>query len=77
MRRLQSWTKLSTHGTTILGVAMIALVWGTIAFHLRVVERTTVQAAFQDSANLARAFEEQITRTIRGIDSTLLVLPRP
>ena len=74
MRRLQSWLKISFHGTTVLGVAMIALVWGTIAFHLKVVERATVQGAFQDSANLARAFEEQISRTVRGIDSTLLVL---
>ncbi len=74
MRHFKSWTKISTHGTTVLGVAMIALVWGTIAFHLKVVERATVQGAFQDSANLARAFEEQIARTVRGIDSTLLVL---
>lgn len=74
MRRLHSRLKISMHGATVLGVAMIALVWGTIAFHLRVVERATVQGAFQDSANLARAFEEQIARTVRGIDSTLLVL---
>jgi diguanylate cyclase (GGDEF)-like protein len=74
MQRSQSWLKISMHGTTVLGVAMIALVWGTIAFHLRVIERTTVQAAFQESANLSRAFEEQIARTVRGIDSTLLVL---
>jgi diguanylate cyclase (GGDEF)-like protein len=74
MRRLQSRLKISMHSTTVLGVAMIALVWGTIALHLRVIERTTVQGAFQESANLARAFEEQIARTVRGIDSTLLVL---
>jgi diguanylate cyclase (GGDEF)-like protein len=69
-----SWAKWPMHGTTVLGIAMILLVWGTIAFHLRMIERTTVQGALQDTANLARAFEEQTARTIRGIDSTLLVL---
>jgi diguanylate cyclase (GGDEF)-like protein/PAS domain S-box-containing protein len=74
MGRFQLRLKASLHGATVLGIAMIVLTWGTIAFHLNVVKRTTIQGAFQDSANLARAFEEQIVRTIRGIDSTLLVL---
>lgn len=74
MGRFQLWLKTSLHGATVLGIAMIVLTWGTIAFHLNVIKRTAVQGAFQDSANLARAFEEQMVRTIRGIDSTLLVL---
>ncbi len=74
MRRFQLPLKTSLHGTTVLGVVMIALTWGTIAFHLHANKNAAIQSAFQESANLARAFEEQIARTVRGIDSTLLVL---
>jgi diguanylate cyclase (GGDEF)-like protein len=64
----------SLQGATALGIAMIILTWATIAFQLSVNRNTAIQGAFQDSANLARAFEEQVVRTVRGIDSTLLVL---
>lgn len=74
MGRFQLRLKTSLHGATVLGIAMIALTWGTIAFHLNINQRASIQGAFQESANLARAFEEQIVRTVRGIDSTLLVL---
>src|SRR5436189_4283767 len=74
MGRLPLRVKTSLHGAIVLGITMIVLVWGTIAFQLYVNQRAAVQGAFQESANLARAFEEQIVRTVRGIDSTLLVL---
>ncbi|HKY88291.1 MAG TPA: diguanylate cyclase [Pseudorhodoplanes sp.] len=74
MGRFRSRLKASLQSATALGIAMIVLTWGTIVFQLHVNQRTAVQGAFQESANLARSFEEQIIRTIRGIDSTLLVL---
>jgi diguanylate cyclase (GGDEF)-like protein len=74
MGRLPLRLKTSLHGATVLGITMIVLVWGTIAFQLSINKYAAIQGAFQESANLARAFEEQIVRTIRGIDSTLLVL---
>jgi PAS domain-containing protein len=58
----------------VLGIAMLVLTWGAIAFHLDVNKRANIQARSRISANLARAFEEQMVRTVRGIDSTLLVL---
>ena len=60
--------------TTMLGLAMIALVWAGIIFHLNIAYRNELQSAKQETANLARAFEEHITRMIRGIDATILVL---
>jgi diguanylate cyclase (GGDEF)-like protein len=74
MGRFRSRLKASLQGATALGIAMIILTWGTIAFQLHVNRNVAIQGAYQESANLARAFEEQIVRTIRGIDSTLLVL---
>ena len=74
MGRLRARLRASLQSATALGIAMILLTWGTIAFQLHVNQRTAIQSAFHESANLARSFEEQIIRTIRGIDSTLLVL---
>jgi diguanylate cyclase (GGDEF)-like protein len=74
MGRFRTQLRQSLQGATALGIAMIVLTWATIAFQLSVNRNTVIQGASQESANLARAFEEQIVRTIRGIDSTLLVL---
>jgi diguanylate cyclase (GGDEF)-like protein len=74
MGRFRAQLKKSLQGATALGIAMIILTWATIAFQLSVNRNMAIQAASQESANLTRVFEEQIVRTIRGIDSTLLVL---
>jgi diguanylate cyclase (GGDEF)-like protein len=74
MGRFRAQLKKSLQGATALGIAMIILTWATIAFQLHANRTTAIQGAFHESANLTRAFEEQIVRTIRGIDSTLLVL---
>ena len=60
MGRFRSRLRTSLQGATALGIAMILLTWGTIAFQLHVNQRTAIQGASQESANLARAFEEQI-----------------
>jgi signal transduction histidine kinase/ActR/RegA family two-component response regulator len=52
--------------------ALIALLWGGIAFNLWRDRHQAEQQAVADSANLARAFEENINRTIEAVDQTLL-----
>jgi diguanylate cyclase (GGDEF)-like protein len=69
-----SWLRASLQGTTILGVAMIALLWNSIGYHRDVARQAALDAARLTTDNLALTFEEQMLRTIRGIDSTLLVL---
>lgn len=56
------------------GVVVVALVWVTIAWDLRHERERALAAAGADTANLARAFEEHILRTIVGLDQTLLFL---
>ena len=74
LKAVSGWLRASLQGTTILGVAMIALLWSSIAYHRGVARQAALDAADVTTANLAISFEEQILRTIRGIDSTLLVL---
>jgi signal transduction histidine kinase/ActR/RegA family two-component response regulator len=50
----------------------ILLLWGGIGFNLWHDHRVAEQQALADSGNLARAFEENITRTIEAVDQTLL-----
>lgn len=73
-RAASRWLRASLQGTTILGAAMIALLWISIGFHREVAKQAALDAAQLTTANLAVSFEEQILRTVRGIDSTLLVL---
>lgn len=71
---LWRWLRASAQSTTILGLAMLAVLWGSVVFHLNVTHENDLQGAKQETANLARAFEEHIARAIRGIDGTLIVL---
>ena len=57
-----------------LGLAMIAVVWGSIDFHLSVERERAEQGAIQENSNLARVFEEHIVRTLTGVDRSLLLL---
>ncbi|MGE5547604.1 MAG: sensor histidine kinase [Solirubrobacterales bacterium] len=56
------------------GVAVICLLWAGIAWDLRKERARVVEAAQADTANLARAFEEHIQRTVAGLDQTLVYL---
>jgi len=56
----------------ILGLSAIVLIWIASFYFIEHERRHTQGSASQTAVNLARAFEEQLIRTLRGIDQTLL-----
>lgn len=54
------------------GAFVLVLLWLGLAFNLGRERAFALHMAEADTANLARAFEEHITRTIAGLDQTLL-----
>ena len=60
------WASIS-----FLGLALIALVWITTAFHLQNEKSSIEQAAVLNSSNLASAFEEHLSRTLNEIDRSI------
>jgi diguanylate cyclase (GGDEF)-like protein len=70
----KSWVRALNQGSTFLGLAMIALVWLGLDFHLKA-ELATVQSdAIQNAGNLSRAFEEHLVRTLKDVDHTLQIV---
>ena len=71
--RSQKWIlRIGSYGSIILGLSAIALIWiGALYFtHAEYIQ--TEKAARHNAENLSRAFEEQIVRSIRAADQTLL-----
>src|ERR1700745_1744341 len=62
----------STYGTILFGLFSLAVVWvGAWYIAAEDIKRTEA-AAYQDTANLVRAFEENIVRLIQASDQILL-----
>jgi diguanylate cyclase (GGDEF)-like protein len=68
------WLRATAQGSTLLSVMMIALVWAGVGFHLKVENDDAEAAAVQNSANLARAFEEHLSRSLNEIDRSLKII---
>jgi hypothetical protein len=47
---------------------MIAFIWISVSFHLKVEHSDAERGAVLNSANLARAFEEHLSRSLTEID---------
>ena len=62
------------YGAIGLGIGAIAVIWVGVLFHIADERHQAEQSATANAANLARAFEEDILRSINAIDQTLLYL---
>jgi len=63
-------------GTTIFGLALIAAIWLSIAFHLGVERDQAHEAALQNAGNLTRAFAEHVARALKAADNALQFMRR-
>ena len=70
---MSQWIRAFAQTTTYLGVAMIAAIWGGIYFLTGEAYDRAYDDGLRQGSNLARVFEEYISRAISGIDGELLV----
>jgi signal transduction histidine kinase/CheY-like chemotaxis protein/HPt (histidine-containing phosphotransfer) domain-containing protein len=72
---VRAWRRVSAvgrHGGAILGLCGIVFLWGGILHSLSAEREQALRGATENAENLARAFEEDIIRSIRAVDQTLL-----
>jgi PAS domain S-box-containing protein len=60
------------HPGILFGVLGIFFVWAGVGYSLSVERQAALDSAFNETGNLALAFEEQIAGIVRAIDQTLL-----
>jgi two-component system, sensor histidine kinase len=64
--------RFGPYGSTILGVSAVLLIWIGTTYFIHSEKLQTEHAARENAANLSRVFAEQIVRSIRAVDQTLL-----
>ena len=62
------------NGAFWLGLAMVAVIWVATGFHLLTFKRQLYEAYRQNSANLVRAFEQDVVHALHEVDWTLRLL---
>ena len=64
MDRLREWSRPFLrelpHGTAYLGLMMVVIIWLGVGFHLFKLKAQLLESVRLNSANLARAFEEDV-----------------
>ena len=72
--QFRQWLRALLSLPAVFGLMMIGLVWAGLVLHLSKTEKGAIQAAKQNTDNLARAVEEHIVRSIEQADKMLLSL---
>ncbi len=70
------WLRALRQTTTYLGVVMIVAVWGGVFLLVNEEHNRADEDGVRQASNLARVFEEYISRVVKGTDSQLLLLRR-
>ena len=70
----QALRSLVQSGGTLMGVCGVAVLWAGLLHSLSVERKQALRSAVQDTSNLSRAFEENIVRSIKAIDQSLLYI---
>jgi len=68
------WLYAIAQSSTLLGLAMIGLIWMSLAFHVEIERESAEQAAIENSRNLARAFDAHLSQSLADISRTLGVM---
>src|SRR6202048_279313 len=68
------WLRVVAQGSTLLGVLMIGCLWGGLGIYSESKRAATERSAVQNSDNLARAFEEHLSRSLKDIDRSLQIM---
>jgi diguanylate cyclase (GGDEF)-like protein/PAS domain S-box-containing protein len=68
------WFYAVAQSSSVLGLAMIGLIWTSLAFHVEIERESAEQAAIENSRNLARAFDAHLAQSLADINRTLGVV---
>src|ERR1700712_3994463 len=68
------WLRAIAQGSTLLSAIAIGLVWTGIIVVLNMKRGDVEREAVQNSANLALAFEEHLSRSLNEIDRSLKII---
>src|ERR1700681_1056971 len=68
------WLYAVAQSSTLLGLAMIGLIWMSLAFHVELERESAEQAAIENSRNLARAFDAHLSQSLADVDRALKVM---
>jgi methyl-accepting chemotaxis protein len=72
--RWRPFLREAPNGATYLGLAMILVIWVAAGFHLFAVRHQLYDAFRQNSANLARAFGQDVQHALHEVDWTIKLL---
>src|SRR5262249_59309009 len=68
------WLYAVAQGWTLVGVAMIGLIWMSLAFHMEIERDSAERAAIENSRNLNRALEAHLSQSLDEINRMLDVM---